>query len=224
MSPALREKLDKLLALADRGTPGEAAVALEKAWRLCRAEGEDLDAIRGQAAAGAQIERKVWEGPHYRDEHRQAAAIASEFYGVCVRMVARSDPFSRRGIIIRSLHFAGAPADVDFGEYVFGFLHPHFAWLWTYFRGRCKDRTAYIDGLGAGLWSALTFERARHAPAPEVPENMADATDGDEPEECHAPRMPAAFWAGMRAGQRVRIHTPITTGAAPATLPANTDL
>ncbi|WP_043582599.1 DUF2786 domain-containing protein [Geminisphaera colitermitum] len=217
MSPALREKLDKLLALADRGTPGEAAVALEKAWRLCRAEGEDLDAIRGQAAAGSLIERKVWEGAAWRDEHRQAAAIVTEFYGVSVRLDARSDPFARRERTLWSCHLTGAPADVDFSEYVFGFLHPHFAWLWTYFRGRNRDRSAYIDGLGAGLWSALTYERACHAPAPEVPEALATADD--EPEDCPAPRMPAAFWAGMRAGQRVRIHTPITTGAAPAPLP-----
>ena len=205
----LREKLRKLLALAERGLPGEAAVALEKARRLAAELG-----LSDMAAAELETRGIFVCGKVRKTEHLCAAAICGEFFDVsCCYVGAREKAytFDEREYFIEA---TGKPSALFFAEYVAGFLVRHWQFLWEYRRGKCRNnqRNPFIRGCYSGLWNVLVEERRAGEPAAEivVSDEEIDAVESARGKT----RISGAGLRGFLIGRQTRIRKPLSGAGA----------
>jgi hypothetical protein len=95
--------------------------------------------------------------PH---EHQFAARILQRFFRVrCIirnRWYYPPGTSISRGVHRHYLTVVGTSSDAEIALYVLGFLVHHFRFCWRKFRGRCRNRHAFMHGMFLGLWSKLS--------------------------------------------------------------------
>lgn len=147
------DRIKKLLRLARSSNPHEAQQALARAMALAaehRVEIEGLNPDESEKAK-ATTHRDTEPESRLSYDKRYALAICRAFFRIstveveCIRVV---NGWPARGVKIM---WVGTRSDIEIGEYVYAFLVRHFAWCWRTYRGRFRNRQAYVHGMYIGL-------------------------------------------------------------------------
>jgi hypothetical protein len=207
---ARRERLAKLLRLAARGLPHEAASALAKARRLAE--------VLGVALTGTdcpELDRVLWTERRNSPELSHAAAIIMEFFHARAAWLEEEEvphTFEDTQWVLRA---RGAPEALDFAGYIVAFLIRHWRFCWDHRRGRAKPgaRGDFMRGLYQGIWSMLDEERRAGDATPPVEEEPLTEEDLERlmEEAARQPkrRAPAAWLHGFALGRETRIRKPL---------------
>lgn len=154
---SILEKLRKLLRLARSANPHEAALAMQKAMELAAEHRISIDHVDPDHQAPNFTHRNADD--HFTRlpcEHQFAGMILGRFF--CVRTILRTvcragrDGWPQRR---ETIALVGTETDVEIGLYVLGFLVHHFRFCWRHHRGRCRNRSAFMRGMFAGLYHKL---------------------------------------------------------------------
>lgn len=217
------EKLKKLLRLARSSNPHEAALAMEKAMALAAEHRVSLDQVNPDHEPPRFTHRD--DDEHFVRlpvEHQFAGMIVQRFFRVkticrtCLR--AGRDGWPQRREVMT---LVGTETDVEIGLYVVGFLVHHFRFCWRHHRGRCRNRTAFMRGMFAGLYHKLLSAEPPAAPASaattalEVSMNGYLAQHFGELKDRSMPGGGSEATAAMRAGYRQGQQTEIRGGIKP---------
>ncbi len=157
------ERIKKLLRLARSSNPHEAQLAMQRALALAE---EHRVAIEGLNPDECAKEKKVTHqeteiSARLSYDKRYAWAICRNFFNVdtvqiaCIRMV---DGWPRAGV---KMAIVGTAADIEIARYVSGFLVQHFAFCWRTFRGRFRNRQAFVHGMFCGIYDKLEEKRPK---------------------------------------------------------------
>jgi len=154
------EKIKKLLRLARSSNIHEAQLALARAMALAQ---EHAVAIEGLDPDEQAKEKKVThretepEGCISYDK-RFAFGLCRTFFHVdtvtirCIRTVNGWPRYGYKTAII------GTNSDIEIALYVFGFLTHHFSFCWRKYRGRLRNRYAFVEGMFSGIYDRLTLD------------------------------------------------------------------
>lgn len=230
-SAEIIEKIKKLLRLSRSSNPHEAQLALQRALELARAHGIAVDGLNPEEQAK---EKTI---THQDSDHAQrmsydaryAATICTRFFRVHAVERAKLVLFDGWPTRVIYLMFVGTASDVEIALYVYNFLKHHFGYCWRKFRGRLRNRQAYVYGMMCGLYSKL--EQAEPEPAPtevkgnelalDARKNYIAAIVGETTKrDINPPDSDAhsARWAGFVQGQKTNILNPLKEGERTVTL------
>lgn len=219
------ERIRKLLRLARSSNPHEAELALARALELAREHDVSIEGLNPDEQAK---ERKVTHHDMSIEarltyDKRYAWAICRSFFNVssvevgCIRMV---DGWPCHGV---KMMVVGTEADISIALWVYDFLIRHFSFCWRHYRGRLRNRHAYVHGMFLGIHSKLqeknpsaTVERAHAIVLQERKSYIAAVIGKTEPKMMGAPDgdARAATWAGYARGRNTNIAMPIHGSAS----------
>lgn len=207
------EKIKKLLRLARSANPHEAQLAMQRALALAEEHRVAIEGLNpddcAREKATTHRETEILSRRTY--DQRYAFAVCRRFFRVttvdiqCVRMV---DGWPRDGW---KTAIVGTKSDIEIALYVHGYLTQHFAFCWRKFRGRFRNRQAYVHGMYLGICARL----AENAPAPTGREIVlaeqdayiatvyGETTKTPLAQPDHEAR--GAAWAGFLQGQKTEI-------------------
>jgi hypothetical protein len=158
----LRERIGKLLALAESSNPHEAEAAMAKAHRMmARHQIEVLERDEARRFVSAFVGLPALR--HTRDRYALANLIIDHFFVQGMWVPAYVVDRSRMG---RVLEVSGTPANVQMAGYVHDFVRHHVASAWrAYNRGKGLTHHRKVD-FAAGVITgfAQKLEGQRHRP------------------------------------------------------------
>lgn len=231
-SAEIIDKIKKLLRLSRSSNPHEAQLALQRALELARAHGVAVESLNPDEQAK---EKTV---THRDTPARQRMSYDKEYAVRICGAFFRITPVFRNKVVrpavgypylAKYVTFVGTAADVEIALYVYGFLVHHFAYCWRKFRGRLRNRHAYVDGMFIGLFCKLRdaqpepTERevkgnelvlAEHNAYIEAVIGATSSKEFGRPDH----DAQAAKWAGYLQGQRTNILNPLKEGERTVTL------
>jgi predicted SprT family Zn-dependent metalloprotease len=215
------ERVAKLLALAESSNEHEAQAAMSAAQKLLLKYNLDTAVPKGGRAYGFRHVGRATG--RVSEAERLLAAILGEHFFVQVIWVPIYRPYDgKRG---RVLELCGTPANLDFAEYVHGFLSATSERLWAAHKRAAgldsdRDRRAYLAGVMTGFLEKLRHERKVQRATGLV--WVGDADLGDyyrrrHPRISHTrfggPTWNEARASGHAAGKGIVLHRPVE-GAA----------
>ncbi len=219
-SAEIIEKIKKLLRLARSANAHEAQLAMQRALALAEEHRVTIEGLNPDEAAKekATTHRDANQCVRLSYDRRYALAIVKKFFRVtavevqCLRMV---DGWPTLGFKVM---YVGTRSDIEIAIYVADFLTHHFAFCWREFRGRLRNRQAYVHGMLEGLWAKLMEQMPPAAsPAAKGTELVLSEQEayiaavigktksrdmGRPDHDAHAAR-----WAGYQQGQKTEIRT-----------------
>lgn len=157
-SAEIIDKIKKLLRLSRSANPHEAALALQRALALAREHGVAVDSLNPdeQMKEKTVIHRETDGRQRMSYDKEYAVRIIQAFFHVTPVFNQRIvRPLGGRAYIEKFVTVVGTAADVEIALYVYGFLVHHFAFCWRKYRGRLRNRHAYVDGMFDGLYRKL---------------------------------------------------------------------
>ena len=227
-SSEIIDKIKKLLRLARSSNPNEAALAMARAMELAAQHHVTIEGLNPDELAKekAVTHRDTKELSRVTYDQRYAHAICRRFFRVTpveAEVIHIVDGWPRSAWKTR---LVGTASDIEIALYVFGFLTQHFAYCWRQFRGRLRNRHAYVYAMYLGIVSKL---------AEQMPETEVKGTELVLAEQTayiaavmgkltSAPigtpdsMASAAANAGWRQGRKTEIRTPLKPSAEPAPL------
>ncbi len=212
------ERIKKLLRLARSSNPHEAQLALARAMALAHEHGVAVEGLNPdeQAKEKKLTHQETKVSARLTYDSRYAWVICRAFFNVdtvdlqCVRMV---DGWPRAGV---RTAVVGTESDIVIATYVHAFLVEQFSHCWRSFRGRLRNRHAYVHGMYRGLFQKLHdarpttktgFELVVKERETYIAQHIGPTTSksvGEPDHEAHA-----ASNAGWLRGQKTEINMPL---------------
>lgn len=228
-SAEIIEKIRKLLRLSRSSNPHEARLAMQRALEMAREHDVSIEGLNPdeQSKEKTITHRSTADYRRIDYDKEYAVRICSRFFRITPIFV--TDLAIRNGwpVEVKRVTFVGTKSDLEIAFYVYGFLTHHFAFCWRKYRGRFRNRRAYVDGMFYGIYSTMEESEPERTGTELVisdHKSYISAVIGSTTASAyHRPdhEASAAAWAGYVQGRKTNICTALKSSDGESILALN---